>query len=189
MIYRALTWLALHRELDLESADELSEMAHSASFTIDEPDEDGRAAVIIDGVDVTDYLRIPEVDRSVPLVSRVPGVRQATLVFQRALANAGRVVMLGRDIGTVVLPDAPVKIYLDASAEERARRRYLELKEKGAERPYEEILQELYDRDAMDKNRHASPLKPADDAVVINTDSLTLEQVLDRVRQAAAAVK
>lgn len=189
MIYRALTWLALHRELDLESADELAEMAQNATFSIDEPDENGRAAVVIDGADVTDFLRIPDVDRSVPFVSRVPGVRHATLLFQRALAEAGRVVMLGRDIGTVVLPDAPVKIYLDASAEERARRRHLELKEKGAERPYEEILAELYDRDAMDRNRHASPLKPADDAVVITTDNLTLEQVLERVRTAAGAAK
>lgn len=189
MIYRALTWLALERGVDLEDAEALSEMAQGASFGLSEPNEDGRTGVMIEEIDVTDYLRLPEVDRAVPLVSRVPGVRQATLVFQRMLAQIGRIVMLGRDIGTVVLPEAPLKVYLDASPEERARRRYNELAENGVERPYEEILKELRERDEMDRSRHSSPLMPAPDAVIINTDDLTLEQVIERVRTAAAATK
>ncbi len=189
MIYRALTWLALHKGLDLEDQDALAAMAKAASFAITEPNPNGRAEVMIDGITVTDYLRLPEVDRGVPLVSRVPGVRQATLVFQRTLAAEGKIVMLGRDIGTVVLPDAPLKVYLDASAEERARRRHLELKDAGVARPYEEILEELRARDAMDSSRHTSPLKPAADALIINTDKLSLEQVVERVRAAANAEK
>lgn len=187
MIYRALTWLALERGIDLEDEAALTEMARTARFGLSEPDEQGRTGVIIEGIDVTAELRKPEVDRGVPLVSRVPGVRQATLVFQRMLAAEGRLVMLGRDIGTVVIPDAPVKVYLDASATERARRRYLELKENGVERPYEEILEELKARDEMDRSRHSSPLKPAPDAIIIDTDDLTLEQVIERVRAAADA--
>jgi cytidylate kinase len=188
MIYRALTWLALHRTIDLEDEEALAAMAHAATFEVAEPDANGRTGVIVDGIDVTDLLRLPEVDRSVPLVSRVPGVRQATLAFQRRLAGQGRLIMLGRDIGTVVLPDAPVKVYLDASAEERARRRHLELKQNGVERPYEEILVELRARDEMDSNRHASPLKPAPDALIINTDGLSLDEVVERVRAAATGV-
>jgi cytidylate kinase len=189
MIYRALTWLAIESGIDLEDGDALAAMAKAAHFDITEPDENGRTGVMIDNTDVTDVLRLPEVDRAVPLVSRVPGVREATLVFQRRLAAAGRLVMLGRDIGTVVIPDAPVKVYLDASAEERARRRHLELKQNGVERPYEEILTELRARDEMDSHRATSPLKPADEALIINTDGLTLEQVIARVRAAADALK
>jgi cytidylate kinase len=189
MIYRALTWLALERGIDLEDEAALTAMAKAARFGLSEPNAQGRTGVMIENIDVTDFLRLPEVDRAVPLVSRVQGVRDATLVFQRELARAGRLVMLGRDIGTVVIPDAPVKVYLDASAEERARRRHLELKENGVERPYGEILQELLARDEMDRGRHSSPLKPAPDALIIDTDDLSLEQVVQRVRDAADAGK
>jgi cytidylate kinase len=106
---------------------------------------------------------------------------------QRQLASDGRLIMLGRDIGTVVLPDAPLKVYLDASAPVRASRRHKELAEAGIHRPEAEILQELEARDAMDRERHASPLRPADDALIIDTDALNLEEVIDRVRAAAGA--
>jgi cytidylate kinase len=187
MIYRALTWLALQSHIDLEDQDALAEMARNARIELEQPDEQGRPIIRIEGTDVTDALRAPEVDRSVSFVSRVPGVRQATLELQRSLAREGNLVMLGRDIGSVVLPDAPLKIYLDASAEERARRRYRELAEAGGNRPEAEILQELLQRDEMDRNRHVSPLKPAPDALIIETDDLSLEQVLERVRAAADA--
>jgi cytidylate kinase len=183
MIYRALTWLALQRGLDLEDGDALAEMARKAVVQLGAPDAGGRPTISIEGRDVTGVLREPDVDRNVSLVSRVPGVRQATLQLQRDLAREGRLIMLGRDIGTIVLPDAPVKIFLDASAEERARRRHRELAESGIHRPKDEILKELLQRDEMDKGRHVSPLKPADDAVIINTDDLTLEQVVVRVHE------
>lgn len=189
MIYRALTWLALKRKIDLEDQDALAAMAKDARISLEQPDKEGRPRISIEGTDVTAVLRNPDVDRGVSFVSRVPGVRQATLALQRALAREGRLVMLGRDIGSVVLPDAPLKVYLDASARERARRRHLELAENGVQRPEAEILAELLARDEMDRGRHVSPLKPADDALIINTDNLTLEQVLERVRAAAVARK
>jgi cytidylate kinase len=106
---------------------------------------------------------------------------------QRELAAEGGLVMLGRDIGSVVLPDARLKVYLDASAGERAKRRHLELLEAGVNRPEQQILEELEQRDAMDRSRDASPLKPARDALIIDTDGLSLEEVVARVRAAAAA--
>jgi cytidylate kinase len=150
-----------------------------------QPNPEGIATISAEGEDITDQLRTPEVDRNVSTVSRIPAVRRAMVERQRALAGEGGIIMLGRDIGTVVLPDAPVKIYLDASAGERARRRYLELKEGGRERPLAEIREELELRDQMDMNRHASPLRPAVDALVIATDNLSLDEVVERVREAA----
>jgi cytidylate kinase len=185
MMYRAITYLALKQGIDIEDEDALVKLAKEAAFELGQPSDDEIATIRAGGEDITIHLRAPEVDRAVSLVSRIPGVREAMVQRQRALAREGRIIMLGRDIGSVVLPGAPVKIYLDASSKERARRRYLELKETGAERPLEEILDELERRDEMDKNRHASPLHPADDAVVIQTDDLSLDDVIDRVRKIA----
>ncbi len=189
MMYRAVTWLALQRNVDLEDEEALTALAQSSQIHLDQPGDNGITRISIDSHDVTSLLRLPEVDRSVSYVSRVPGVRAAMVERQRSLAREGRLIMLGRDIGSVVLPDAPVKVYLSASAAERARRRHKELAENGVERPEAEILQELVQRDEMDTNRHVSPLRPADDALIIETDQLTLEQVIERVRRAADAVK
>ena len=188
MMYRAITWLALERNVDLLDEEKLTELADAASIVLGQPTADGTPHLRIDGIDITDKLRAPEVDRNVSLVSRVPGVRSAMVRRQREFANEGRLIMLGRDIGTVVLPDAPVKVYLTASARERAHRRHLELRDAGIDRPEAEILTELEQRDAMDSNRHVSPLKPAEDAVTIDTDDLTLEEVIQRVRAAADTV-
>jgi len=125
------------------------------------------------------------VDKNVSLVSRIPGVRQAMVSIQRRLAAEGKIIMLGRDIGTVVLPDAPVKVFLDASVDVRARRRHQELAEAGISVTIDEIRADLEQRDEMDRNRHASPLHAAADAIVIDTSKLTLEDVVERVRQAA----
>jgi cytidylate kinase len=187
MMYRAVTYLALKHRVSLDDEAALIRLAESADFTLGQPTDHDIAKISAEGEDITPDLRTPEVDRGVSTVSRIAGVRHAMVERQRALAREGNIIMLGRDIGTVVLPDAPVKVYLDASADERARRRYLELKEGGAERPFEEIREELVRRDEMDKNRHASPLKPAPDAVVIDTDNLSLEGVIERVRETAFA--
>jgi cytidylate kinase len=187
MMYRAVTWLALQRGVDLTDEAAITALAEGAAIELGQPDGENGARLKIDGIDVTDNLRSPEVDRNVSLVSRVPGVRQAMVKRQRELAGRGSLIMLGRDIGSVVLPDAPVKVYLDASPEERARRRHLELKDSGVERPEAEILRELEQRDEMDRQRHVSPLRPADDAIVIDTDDLSLEEVIERVRAAAGA--
>jgi cytidylate kinase len=185
MMYRAVTWLALRQDVDLEDEAGLIALANAAIIELGQPQANGGPTIKINGTDITAELRVPDVDRSVSFVSRIQGVRHAMVDKQRALAREGSLIMLGRDIGSVVLTDAPVKIYLDASAEVRARRRYRELAEAGTERPEAEILAELKARDEMDTNRHASPLRPADDAVIINTDSLDLDEVVARVREAA----
>jgi cytidylate kinase len=187
MIYRAIAWLALERGADVDDEPAVVALAQAARFELGQPTANGGPTIRVDGRDVTVELRTPSVDRSVSHVSRMPGVRQAVLDLQRRLANDGQIIMLGRDIGTVVLPDAPLKIYLDASAEVRAQRRHAELQAAGIERPESEILAELHQRDEMDSNRHVSPLRPAVDAIVIDTDALSLEQVIARVREAAVS--
>jgi cytidylate kinase len=177
--------LALQDGVDLEAENALVALAQTAVIELGQPQANGGPTIKINGRDITAELRAPEVDRSVSLVSRVQDVRHAMVEKQRALAREGRLIMLGRDIGSVVLIDAPVKIYLDASAEVRARRRHRELADNGAERPEAEILAELVARDEMDSRRHVSPLRPAEDAIIIDTDALSLEEVVARVREAA----
>jgi cytidylate kinase len=187
MMYRAVTWLALQSGVDLVDEASLVTLAESAVIELGQPQANGGPTIKINGTDITDKLRVPDVDRSVSFVSRIQGVRHAMVDKQRALAREGSLIMLGRDIGSVVLTDAPVKIYLNASAEVRASRRYRELIAAGAERPEAEILAELRARDEMDTTRHASPLRPAGDAIIIDTDTLALEEVVTRVREAARA--
>jgi CMP/dCMP kinase len=189
MMYRAVTWLALNEGVDILDERAISALAASARIELGQPADSGGPRLRINGVDITNELRSPEVDRNVSLVSRVPGVREAMVRTQRQLASQGQLIMLGRDIGSVVLPDAPVKVYLDASARERARRRHIELLEAGVDRPEQEIFAELEQRDEMDRNRHASPLRPAAGALVIDTDNLSFEEVVDRVRAAATAAR
>ena len=143
---------------------------------------DGRAyTVLFDGADVTWDIRSAEVDASVSQVARVPAVRDAMLEQQRDLARRGRVVMVGRDIGTVVLPEAECKVFLTASAAERAKRREEELRSRGQVRPRQELLQEILRRDRMDSERKVAPLRIADDAIVVQTDGLSVGQALEQV--------
>jgi cytidylate kinase len=187
MMYRAVTWLALQQGISLDDEPSLVALAQGAQIELGQPGPNGGPTIKVNGRDLTNELRNPEVDRSVSYVSRLPGVRTAMVEKQRALAREGSLIMVGRDIGTVVLTDAPLKVYLDASAEVRARRRFEELAAAGAGRPEAEILDELQQRDEMDRQRHASPLRPADGALIINTDILALEDVIARVREAALA--
>ena len=179
LLYRALTEAALRDGVDLSDAAALLPLVDRVELA---PDPDGRLSrVLIDGVDVTAEVRRPEVDRAVSEVSRVPEVRAALLARQRELAGAGAIVMAGRDIGTVVLPDADLKVFLDASAEERARRR---AEERGLDASSPEagaILADLRRRDDLDRNRPVAPLRPAVDAVHISTDGNTFEQTVAAV--------
>ncbi|MEK7861189.1 MAG: (d)CMP kinase, partial [Chloroflexota bacterium] len=143
---------------------------------------DGRTyTVLLDGTDVTWDIRSAEIDRIVSQVARVPEVRDAMVAQQRALAERGRVVMVGRDIGTVVLPRADRKVFLTASASERAKRRGEELAARGEVRPRRELLHEILRRDQLDSERVVSPLRPAQDAIVVQTDGLSVRQALDAV--------
>lgn len=184
-IYRAATWTALHRGVDLSDEEALSDLAASISIDVGPPSSESiePCTIFLDGEDVTQFLRQPEVEAAVSLVSRVAGVREALVQVQQELAGRNAVVMAGRDIGTVVLPKADLKVYLDASVEERARRRFAELLALGQDVTEENVLRDLRRRDRIDSERSVSPLRPADDAIALDTDGLTLEEVVQRVME------
>ena len=183
IMYRAVTWIALQHDMDLRDETLITGLAQSAQIDIRPPSaQDGRACdVVIAEKDVTWDMRSGEVDANVSAVSAFAGVRAALSEQQRRIGLRGKMVMVGRDIGTVVLPEADLKVYLDASAEERARRRYNEIIARGESADYDEILEKIIERDRLDSTRAVAPLRPADDAVIINTDGLGAEQVLARV--------
>lgn len=185
-MYRAVALAALERGVDPDDAEKLTQLASDVRVNIGPPTvRDGRAyTVLLDGRDVTWAIREGRIDRVVSQVARIAGVRDAMVEQQRALAARGRVVMVGRDIGTVVLPDAERKVFLTASAAERARRREEELAQRGEKRPRQELLHEILRRDQLDSERAVAPLKAADDAAVIETDGQSVGQALDLVLSA-----
>ena len=179
LLYRALTWLAEARGASVDDPEGLVALVAEVELHADEAGRLGR--VLVDGIDHTADVRAPAVDAAVSSVSAVPEVRAALLARQRALAEGGGIVMAGRDIGTVVLPDADLKIYLDASVEERARRR---TEERGLEPDSPEgaaILEALRRRDRLDTTRAVAPLRIADDARVIVTDGNTFDETVAAV--------
>lgn len=182
-MYRAVTWVTLSRGVPVEDEAAVTALAEALHIDVVPPTAgDGRQyTVLADGEDVTWEVRRPEVDANVSIVSAYPGVRRAMVIQQRRIAAAGRVVMVGRDIGSVVLPDADLKLYLDASPQERARRRWLERRARGESVSYEEVLAMMLRRDEIDSHRAVSPLRVPDGAVVIETTGLTVEEVLARV--------
>jgi cytidylate kinase len=182
-MYRAIALAAKRRGIDPDDGPRLGKLAREVRVLIGPPTKrDGRAyTVLLDGDDVTWEIREAEIDRIVSQVARVQEVRDAMVEQQRALAERGRLVMVGRDIGTVVLPGADRKIYLTASAAERAKRREEELAARGQVRPRQELLQEILRRDKLDSERAVAPLKTADDAIVVHTDGLAVGQALDKV--------
>ena len=182
-MYRAIALAATRRGIDPDDAEHLATLAREVRVLIGPPTKrDGRAyTVLLDGDDVTWAIREADIDRIVSQVARVPAVREAMVEQQRALAQRGRLVMVGRDIGTVVLPEADRKIYLTASAAERAKRREEELRARGQVRPRQELLQEILRRDELDSQRAVAPMKAADDAIVIQTDGLSVGQALEKV--------
>jgi cytidylate kinase len=187
-MYRAVTWLALRRNLDPDDADALVRLAESIAITVREAPAGAAepTAVLLDGEDATPHLRDADVEANVSLISRVPGVRAALVRIQRALAADGRVVMAGRDIGSVVLPDADLKVYLDASREVRARRRAAQMRESGLTPDFDALMDDLARRDGIDSQRETSPLTAAPGAVIINTDDLTIAEVVTRILNLAA---
>ena len=180
MLYRAVAWLALRRGVKASDEGALARLAAEASIEVSKPTvPDGRQyTVTVHGEDVTWKLRGIDVERIVSPVAAVAGVRQALRQRQREIGLAGHVVMVGRDIGTVVLPEADLKIYLTASPEERARRRYREILARGDRADFDQLLASIRERDRIDSEREVAPLKPAEDAIVIDTDHLTINQEL-----------
>ena len=185
IMYRAITWIALQRNLDLRDETVITELAKKAQIDIRPPSKaDGRPCDVILGErDVTWEMRNGEVDANVSVVSAYTGVRQALSEQQRRIGMRGRVVMVGRDIGTVVLPQADLKIYLDASAEERAKRRFDEIIARGEKADYDEILRKVIERDRIDSTRAVAPLRPAEDAIIINSDKMNAKQVFAHVME------
>jgi cytidylate kinase len=179
VMYRAVTLAAINQGIDIENELRVSSIAKNVKIDIQTPTiDDGRECdILMAGRDVTWDIRSPEVDAKVSIVSAYPKVRHILSEKQRQIGLQGRVVMMGRDIGTVVLPEADLKIYLDASLEERARRRYQERIQRREDVDYDSILAMLRERDQIDSTREFAPLKPADDSIVIDTDGLNIQQV------------
>ncbi len=182
-MYRAVTLAALRGDVPLTDDDALTACAVASDLSLGDAPEGTR--VLLDGDDVTDKLRGPDVEGVVSRVAAVAGVRHVLVAKQQAVAADGAIVMVGRDIGTVVLARADVKAYLQASVEERAKRRHSERLGTDKETSLEAVEAALRERDHIDSSREASPLQPAEDAVVIDTDSLTIEQVVERVLELA----
>jgi cytidylate kinase len=198
VMYRAVTWVALQRGIPISDEEGITRLSEELRIEVTQPTEkDGRQyTVYADGVDVTWDLRRPEVNQHVSPVSAYAGVRSALVAQQRRIALQGRIVMVGRDIGTVVLPEADLKVYLDAHVEERSRRRYRETiqregKDVAAEPggaaldlgtpEYRAIHEAMIRRDQIDSSRKVSPLRPADNAVIVDTTEMGIERVLARL--------
>jgi cytidylate kinase len=182
-MYRAVTWVALDRGIDVEDEAAVAALAETVEIDVTRATiEDGRQyTVCADGQDITWEIRRPEVAAQVSVVAAYPGVRRALTTQQRRIGQRGYVVMVGRDIGTVVLPDADLKVFLDASLEERACRRYREMVARGDKMNYEELLAVMQRRDEIDSRRKTAPLRPANDAVVVDTTDLPVAEVVERL--------
>lgn len=185
VMYRAVSLAALRRGISSSNEPTLAQVAETLPIDIRMPGEeetDGRLSTVIVGdEDITWEIRRPEVEAVVSEIAAHPSVRKALVKQQRRLARQGPVVMVGRDITTEVLPDADLKIYLDASLEERARRRYDELVERGRDVTYEQVAAEIAHRDDLDMHRAAGALRQADDAIRVFTDGLSVEETLERI--------
>jgi len=187
VMYRAVTWLALEKQIPTKDEPAVSALAEKIQIDVEPPSkDDGREYdVLVDGVDVTWDLRTPKVDAKVSKVSAYPAVRKALTKQQRRIGLRGKVIMVGRDIGTVVLPEADLKIFLDADVDERARRRFNQRIDRGEQVEFSKILKKLKKRDKIDSTREIAPLRVASDAVVINTDTLSVAEVLSKIEKYA----
>ena len=182
-MYRALTYKAILHQVDLENEIQLNQLL--SDTTIELLPNMGKQIILLDGKDVTNEIRTSEVTNSVSKVSRHGLVRKEMVERQQSFATAGGVVMDGRDIGTFVLPNAEVKVFLLASVEERAIRRHTENFEKGYLSDLQQLKEEIAQRDKLDSEREIAPLKKADDAFEIDTTSLTIDQVVDQIMKLA----
>ena len=179
-MYRAVAWKALQMGLTLDEPDQIVKTCQEMEIKL-EPAPDGQLRILADGEDVTKEIRQPEIGEFASAASAIAGVRKRLVELQRDLGKAGGVVMEGRDIQTVVFPEAEVKVFLTASAEQRAHRRFSELRERGEQLDLESVKREVRSRDQRDSTRDLAPLQPAADAVILDTTNLTIQQVVERV--------
>jgi len=190
-LYRTVTLAAQRAGIPLSDSQQLAELAAGLRIELCPPSvEDGRQVdVLLDDEDVTWAIRSPEIDAAVSEISAHADVRRRLLDTQRNIADGARVVMVGRDIGTVVAPQAGFKVYLDASVEERARRRLLDLQERGSDATYQDVLDDLRRRDEYDSGRETAPLRVAADALVFPTDGKTVDEIVTSLRVAVEAAR
>ena len=180
-MYRSIAWWALNHGVSLDDAEALGTIAQSKQISFEhEPGDPAPKRVLIEGIDITDAIRTSEIDRVVSTVSSVPAVRIALVEQQRRIGNAGDYVVEGRDIGTTVFPNAAVKVFMTASAEERARRRVKQNENRGiGDTDFDTVLADIIKRDEIDSSRDTSPLRPAEDAVMLDTSDLTIEEAVE----------
>lgn len=175
-MFRCVTLNMIQEKVTLEEEEKIKEILKNIKIDLKENEE-----VFLNGINVSQKIREEEVTKMVSPVSVLPMVREKMLILQREMAKGKNVIMEGRDIGTVVFPKANVKIYLDASPEERARRRVKQNQEKGMESSYEEVLKNIMERDKRDLSREIAPLKQAEDAIYIDTSDMTIDEVVDKM--------
>lgn len=175
-MFRCVTLNIIQEKVSLDEEEKIKEILEKIEIDLKEKEE-----VFLNGRDVSKTIREEEVTQMVSPVSVIPMVREKMLTLQRQMAEGKNIIMEGRDIGTVVFPNADVKIYLDASPEERARRRVKQNQEKGIKSSYEEVLRNIMDRDQRDLNREIAPLKQAEDAIYIDTSNMTVDEVVDKI--------
>ena len=178
-MYRSVTWAVLHNHIDVNNQKAVEALLPDLDLTMEASDDSCK--VFISGQDVTDFIRTPQVNNAVSIVASYKGVRQYLVERQRLMAEAGGVILDGRDIGSVVLPNAELKIYLTASVEARAMRRYLEVKGTVNEQTLEDIKDSVMQRDDMDKNRKESPLIQVEDAVLVDSSEMTFDETVEHI--------
>ena len=178
-MYRSVTWAVLHNHIDVNNQKAVEALLPELNLTMEASDDSCK--VFIAGQDVTDFIRTPQVNNAVSIVASYKGVRQYLVERQRLMAEAGGVILDGRDIGSVVLPNAELKIYLTASVEARAMRRYLEVKGTVNEQTLEDIKESVMQRDDMDKNRKESPLIQVEDAVLVDSSEMTFDETVEHI--------
>jgi len=176
-MYRAVVWKALQDGIDLEDENALVKLAGKCDIAF----EDDGSRLILNDLDVSQQIRSPEVDRSISTVVKFPRLREIMVQRQQYIGRNGCVVSEGRDVTTVVFPNAEVKIYLDASPDERARRRHRELQEKGYDLDLKQVKEDMVRRDELDKTREHSPLRLAPDAIIVDTTNMTINQVVETI--------
>jgi len=178
-MYRAATWWALRQQVDLDDPDAVA--AATRALRLDIGEEDGQQVVIVNGEDVTEAIRLPEVTREIWRIDGNPAVRERLVAFQRAFGAKRSTVAEGRDIGTVVFPKAKCKVFLDASLDERTRRRAAQMKARGLAADFEALRGEIAERDRKNRERDLSPLRRAEDAVLVDSTSLTQERIVRHI--------
>ena len=186
-MYRCITLKALTWGLDLDDNETMARIAEQCMIVFEnEPGSPQAKAIYVDGVEVTTAIRTAEIDANVSKVSAIPAVRAALLVQQQRIGHEGDYIVEGRDIGTVVFPDAELKVFLTASDEERARRRVAQNIERGVgSTDFEEVLAAIIKRDEYDSGREIAPLKPAEDSVLVDSTDMTIDEVIDRICELA----